>query len=78
VPPESDRNSAREIRRARANNQLDLFDMLDGVEQTPEDFLKRDLRPTVLTLSNTFYGTHIKIISGRLRSLDARRAWPSA
>jgi hypothetical protein len=41
---ESERKGAKDIRRARANNQLDLFDMLDEVEQTPEDFLKRDLR----------------------------------
>lgn len=40
----SERRDAKRIRRARASNQLDLFDMLDEVEQTPEDFLKRDLR----------------------------------
>lgn len=41
---ESERKRAKEIRRTRASSQLDLFDMLDEVEQTPEDFLKRDLR----------------------------------
>jgi hypothetical protein len=41
---ESDRRRAKEIRQARSSNQLDLFDVLDEVEQTPEDFLKRDLR----------------------------------
>jgi hypothetical protein len=41
---EGERKTAKEIRRARSSNQLDLFDILDEVEQTPEDFLKRDLR----------------------------------
>jgi hypothetical protein len=35
---------AKAIERARTSRQLDLFDMLDEIEQTPEDFLKRDLR----------------------------------
>jgi hypothetical protein len=35
---------AKALRRRRENEQLDLFDMLEEVEQTPEDFLKRDLR----------------------------------
>jgi len=41
---EAERKKAKFIRRARASQQLDLFDQLDEVEQTPEDFLKRDLR----------------------------------
>lgn len=41
---ETERRGAKDIRRARSNRQLDLFDVLDEVEQTPEDFLKRDLR----------------------------------
>jgi hypothetical protein len=41
---DTERRGARELRRVRSSNQLDLFDMLDEVEQTPEDFLKRDLR----------------------------------
>ncbi|NOG73928.1 hypothetical protein [Roseicella sp. DB1501] len=41
---EVERQGAKDIRRARAGNQLDLFDVLDEVEQTPEDFLRRDLR----------------------------------
>lgn len=41
---DTERKRAKEIRRARPSNQLDLFDTLDEVEQTPEDFLKRDLR----------------------------------
>ena len=35
---------ARTLRKTRGSEQLDLFDSLDEVEQTPEDFLKRDLR----------------------------------
>jgi hypothetical protein len=41
---ESEKKRANEIRRARPSGQLDLFDALDEVEQTPGDFLKRDLR----------------------------------
>lgn len=41
---DDERKRAKAIERARASNQLDLFDMLDEVEQTSEDFLKRDLR----------------------------------
>lgn len=41
---EAEKQRAKFIRRARASQQLDLFDELDEVEQTPEDFLKRDLR----------------------------------
>jgi hypothetical protein len=35
---------AKALRRRHESEQPDLFDMLDEVEQTPEDFLKRDLR----------------------------------
>lgn len=41
---EAEKKKVKFIRRARASQQLDLFDALDEVEQTPEDFLKRDLR----------------------------------
>jgi hypothetical protein len=41
---EAERRRAKELERIRRSNQLDLFDMLDEVEETPEDFLKRDLR----------------------------------
>ncbi|MVF24976.1 hypothetical protein EVC37_25785 [Methylocaldum sp. BRCS4] len=41
---DEERKRAKVIQRARESLQLDLFDMLDEVEQTPEDFLKRDLR----------------------------------
>lgn len=35
---------ARALQKARASNQMDLFDMLREVEEIPEDFLNRDLR----------------------------------
>lgn len=41
---EDERQRARSLRKARGSQQYDLFDVLDEVEQTPEDFLKRDLR----------------------------------
>lgn len=41
---EAERKRAREFQRSQATGQLDLFDLLDEVEQTAEDFLKRDLR----------------------------------
>ena len=41
---EAERKRAKELERARSRSQLDLFDILDEVEETPEDFLKRDLR----------------------------------
>lgn len=41
---DDERKRAKVIERARSSSQLDLFDLLDEVEQTTEDFLKRDLR----------------------------------
>ena len=41
---EAERRSAKELQRMRSRNQLDLFDLLEEVEEAPEDFLKRDLR----------------------------------
>jgi hypothetical protein len=75
-----ERKDAKKIRRARASNQLDLFDMLDEVEQTPEDFLKRDLR---LALKARALRTRLPIqlvtealLSDAIRNQDpATRAW---
>lgn len=39
-----ERKRAKSLRAARADQQYDFFDVLEEVEQTPEDFLKRDLR----------------------------------
>jgi hypothetical protein len=44
APNDTELRSAKSLRRARSSQQLDLFDLLDEVQQTPEDFLKRDLR----------------------------------
>jgi hypothetical protein len=41
---DDERKRAKAILRVRASKQLDLFDISDEVEQTQEDFLKRDLR----------------------------------
>lgn len=41
---EEERLRAKQMQRRRDERQLDMFDILDEVEQTPEDFLKRDFR----------------------------------
>jgi hypothetical protein len=41
---DDERKRAKALERSKTRSQLDLFDMLDEVEQTSEDFLKRDLR----------------------------------
>lgn len=40
----AERERAKKLERARSRSQLDFFDILDEVEETPDDFLKRDLR----------------------------------
>jgi hypothetical protein len=39
-----ERKRAKALAKARESRQMDMFDMLQDVEQTEEDFLKRDLR----------------------------------
>jgi hypothetical protein len=39
-----EKKNAKAISKSRQNRQMDMFDMLQDVEQTEEDFLKRDLR----------------------------------
>jgi hypothetical protein len=39
-----ERQRAKALGRVRASAQLDMFDLLVEIEETPEDFLKRDLR----------------------------------
>ncbi len=39
-----ERARAKAIQKAQLSNQMDLFDVLKEVEETPEDFLKRNLR----------------------------------
>ncbi|NEH46387.1 hypothetical protein GR215_31620 [Rhizobium leguminosarum] len=41
---EAERERAKAIRKARASRQTDFFDLLDEVEESEDDFLKRDLR----------------------------------
>ena len=41
---EDERNRAKALERARVGRQLSFFDILEEVEETPEDFLRRDLR----------------------------------
>ena len=42
---ETERRRAKELERIHRSNQLDLFDMLDEVEETPEDFLQARSSP---------------------------------
>ena len=65
---------------SRLRRQLDFFDILDDVEETPEDFLKRDLR---LALKARALRNRLPIqlatdalLLDRARSQDAAtRAW---
>jgi hypothetical protein len=41
---DAERERAKTIRKARASRQADFFDLLDEVEESEDDFLKRDLR----------------------------------
>jgi len=76
----AERQRAKELKRARASNQMDLFDQLDEVEQTAEDFLKRDLR-LALKARALLYRLPIQLVTDALlsdavRSQDpATRAW---
>jgi hypothetical protein len=70
---EGERKAAKEIKRARSSSQLDLFDILDEVEQTPEDFLKRDLR-LACALRNRL---PIQLVTDALLSDGARNQDPA-
>lgn len=41
---DEEKKKAKKIAKSRTSNQMDLFDILEEVEQTEDDFLKRDLR----------------------------------
>ncbi|MBP7705086.1 MAG: hypothetical protein KA105_07345 [Caulobacter sp.] len=77
---DEERKRAKAIRKLRGGGQLDLFDALDEVEQTPEDFLKRDLR---LALKARALRSRLpiqlvtdRLVSDTVRSEDpATRAW---
>ena len=73
---EGERDRAKALRRARENRQLDLFDVLDEVEQTPEDFLRRDLRLAMKAraLRNRL---PIQLVTGALLNDTARNQDPA-
>lgn len=77
---EAERKRAKELERARTRSQLDLFDLLDEVEETPEDFLKRDLRLALKAraLKNRLpiqLATDALLIDGTRNQDAATRAW---
>lgn len=72
----SERERAKSLRRVRGSQQLDLFDVLAEVEQTPEDFLKRDLRLALKAraLKNRL---PIQLVTGALLNDTARNQDPA-
>ena len=77
---EAERKRAKELERARSRNQLDFFDILDEVEETPEDFLKRDLRLALKAraLKNRLpiqLATDALLLDGTRNQDAATRAW---
>lgn len=77
---ETERRQAKELRRLRASRQLDLFDMLDDVEETPEDLLKRDLRPALKARALRHrlpiqIATEALLVDGARNQDPASRAW---
>ncbi len=75
-----ERKKAKALAKARESRQMDMFDMLQDVEQTEEDFLKRDLRHALKASAMT-NKLPIQIVTQRLlvdgpNSEDpATRAW---
>ena len=77
---EAERKRAKELERARSRNQLDFFDILDEVEETAEDFLKRDLRLALKAraLKNRLpiqLATDALLLDGVRNQDAATRAW---
>lgn len=77
---ETERRQAKELRRLRASRQLDLFDMLDDVEETPEDLLKRDLRLALKARALRHrlpiqIATEALLVDGARNQDPASRAW---
>jgi hypothetical protein len=72
-----ERKKAKGIRRTRGSGQMDLFDILDEVEQTPEDFLKRDLRLAVKARALR-HRLPIQIVTEALLSDTARNQDPAS
>lgn len=75
-----EKRKAKQIEESRVSRQMDLFDMLQEVEQTQDDFLKRDLR-NALKARALAQKLPIQIVTTRLltdgpQSEDpATRAW---
>jgi hypothetical protein len=77
---EAERKRVKELERARSRSQLDLFDALDEVEETPDDFLKRDLRLALKAraLRNRLpiqLATDALLLDGARNQDAATRAW---
>lgn len=75
-----ERRRAKELRRARSSRQLNFFDILDEVEETPEDFLRRDLRLALKAraLRNRLpiqLATDALLLDGTRNQDAATRAW---
>jgi hypothetical protein len=73
---ETERRRAKELERSRASKQLDLFDLLDEVEEAPEDFLKRDLR-LALKARALRHRLPIQLVTESLLSDSARNQDPA-
>lgn len=77
---EAERKRAKQLEQARTRSQLDLFDLLEEVEETPDDFLKRDLRLALKAraLKNRLpiqLATDALLLDGVRNQDPATRAW---
>lgn len=75
-----ERGRAKEIVKARRTGQMDFFDVLDEVEQTEDDFLRRDLRHALKAraLANGLpvqIATSSLLIDSNSNQDPATRAW---
>jgi hypothetical protein len=77
---DAERQRAKDLHRTRSSNQLDMFGMLEEVEETSEDFLTRDLR-LALKARALRHRLPIQLVTSALLSDTARsqdpatRAW---
>jgi hypothetical protein len=75
-----EKNRAKEILKSRTTGQMDLFDLLQEVEQTEDDFLKRDLRHALKAraLANALpiqIATNSLLVDSTSNEDPASRAW---
>ena len=79
-PTKEERKVAAAIRKSKSNRQLDLFDMFQEIDQSEEEFLKRDLRHALKARALKFklpiqIATR-NLVEDSLRGQDpATRAW---